>query len=96
MEMKQVEIIAVCLGLHSCGSEYATIQSESCDSSSEVGNRRIVQEVLDQGFYCSRLFMLISAVWVVVSVGAHGLSNAMNDFAHAFIFGEKQPRSSQE
>lgn len=38
-----------------------------------------------------RLFMGISAIWVLLSISAHALSNASNDFAHSFIFGEKQP-----
>lgn len=35
--------------------------------------------------------MGISAIWVLLSIAAHALSNASNDFAHSFIFGEKQP-----
>ena len=37
-----------------------------------------------------RLFMFIGGIWVIISVGTHALSNAMNDFAHTLIFGEKQ------
>ena len=34
--------------------------------------------------------MLVICAWTVVSVGTHALSNAMNDFAHTLIFGEKE------
>ena len=34
--------------------------------------------------------MIIGGVWVIASVATHALSNAMNDFAHTLIFGEKQ------
>lgn len=34
--------------------------------------------------------MIIGCVWVIASVATHALSNAMNDFAHTLIFGEKQ------
>ncbi|UJR25295.1 hypothetical protein I4U23_006647 [Adineta vaga] len=37
-----------------------------------------------------KLFMFIGCAWVVVSVATHALSNAMNDFAHTFIFHDAQ------
>ena len=35
--------------------------------------------------------MLISAIWVFISVATRALSNPLSDFPHSFIFGEKQP-----
>ncbi|CAF3799349.1 unnamed protein product [Rotaria sordida] len=35
-----------------------------------------------------KLFLLIGCIWVIISVATHALSNAMNDFAHTFIFRE--------
>ena len=32
--------------------------------------------------------MLISCIWVMVSVATHALSNSMNNFVHTLIFRE--------
>ncbi|CAF0822469.1 unnamed protein product [Rotaria sordida] len=36
-----------------------------------------------------KIFLLIGSIWVLMSVGTHALSNAMNDFAHPLLFDKK-------
>lgn len=40
--------------------------------------------------------MLISCIWVIISVAANAFYNAMNDFAHTLIFGNGQITISKE